>query len=464
MRPSRLIHSTGFRTGLGYAALFAASVCVLFGVIYWQTAGYMERQLRAVTDADFNALVTVFRHSGLPALRSAIDERMAGNRGHSGWFLLLNADGIRLAGNLPVMRLHAGWQQVVVPEVAHHTGEGEPGEGHLVAGEGRHLNGSVFLFVGQDAGQLAEMRELWASALAWGLGVTLLLAALGGAFMGTISLRRVEAINRVAGEIVAGDLARRIPSRGSGDEFDTLAAHLNRMLARIQQLMEGMRQVSGDIAHDLRTPLGRLRQALEKARYEAVSVAEYQVAVDHAIAQTDQILETFAALLRITQIESGARRSRFAPVDLSAVLETVLEIYTPVAEDGGHVLHGDVQAGIRVQGDRELLVQMFANLIENALRHTPAGSRIEIGLKCETDGAVVVIADDGPGIPADQVGKVTQRFYRLESSRTTAGSGLGLSLVAAIAALHEMRMRLSDNGPGLRVTLSFGVTTGSDEC
>jgi signal transduction histidine kinase len=451
-----LFHSTAFRTGLAYAALFGLSAVVLFGIMYWQTAGDMERQLRDVTHADMRALTAVFDDGGLPGLRRAIEERVAGTHGRAGWYLLLDARGNRLAGNLPALTARSGWREVHLPETGTESGEHEHGEGRTVLGEGRRLEAGGFLFVGQDADQLAETRELWTYALLWGIGATLLLAAAGGALMGAAALRRVEAINRVTGAIVQGDLDRRIPRRGSNDEFDVLATHLNEMLARIQQLMEGMRQVSSDIAHDLRTPLGRLRQTLEKTRREATTVAQYQAAVDHAIGQTDQILETFAALLRIAQIESGSRRARFTDVDLSAALETVVDAYAPVAEDSGHTLQASIPPDIHVQGDRELLVQAVANLVENALRHTQATSRIEVALEALPDAVVLTVADNGPGIPEDLLGKVTQRFYRLEASRSTPGSGLGLSLVAAVAALHHVPLQLSDNRPGLRATLRFG--------
>lgn len=456
MRLPNLFHSTAFRIGLGYAALFGLSALVLFGIMYWRTAGDMETQLRAVTHADMQSLAAVFDEGGLPDLRRAIRERVAGDHGRAGWYVLIDRHGTRLAGNLPALTAHVGWRQILIPEKAASFGEHENEETRTVLGEGRRLEGGVFLFVGQDAGQLTEMRELWIYALLWGLGTTLLLATAGGAIMGTVALRRVEEINRVAGAIIQGDLNQRIPLRGSHDEFDVLATHLNEMLTRIQQLMEGMRQVSNDIAHDLRTPLGRLRQALERTLREATTVDQYRVAVDHAIGQTDQILETFAALLRIAQIESGSRRARFTSVNLTEILETVVDTYTPVAEDSEHNLVASIPPNIHVQGDRELLTQAVANLVENALRHTPPTSCIEVTLEVLANGVALTVADNGSGIPEGLRGKVTQRFYRLEASRSTPGSGLGLSMVAAVATLHHAQLQLNDNQPGLRATLYFG--------
>lgn len=451
---TRLLHSTGFRTGLGYAALFGVSALILFSVVYWQTVGDMERQLRAAIDGDVQSLMADYHNGGHQALRQAVADRLATARSNTeGWYLLLDSHGTVLAGNLPPLPRDPGWAEVQAPGGGAGTDTSEPGEGHAVYGRGLRLADGSFLFVGQDAHPLEEMRELMVAALSWGLGVTLLLAALGGAVMGAGALRRVEVINRVAGEIVHGDLARRIPVRGSGDEFDILAEHLNYMLARIQHLMEGMRQVTSDIAHDLRTPLGRVRQRLEAARREATTLVEYQNAVDQAIQETDQIIATFAALLSIAQIESGSRRARFADVDLTTALDTVLDAYAPVAEESGHTLHAELATGIHIHGDRDLLVQAFANLIENALHHTPSGGRIEVSLTAMGNGCIVTVADNGPGIPAEARDKVTQRFYRLEASRSTPGSGLGLSLVAAIADLHDAKLELSDNQPGLRVTL-----------
>ena len=292
-------------------------------------------------------------------------------------------------------------------------------------------------------------------AFLWSLGAVLVLAAGGGAVVGAAALRRVDGVNQVVAHITGGDLARRIPLRGTRDEFDVLSRYLNQMLDRIQALMEGMRQVTNDIAHDLRTPLGRLRQQLEATRHEATTIGDYRRRVEQAIEETDRILETFGALLRIAQIEAGARRARFVPLDLRETMEAVVDAYRPVAEEADHALLAMLQEGVQVQGDRELLMQLFANLIENSLQHTPCGTRIEVNLSRENGQPIASVRDYGPGIPDEARPKVLQRFFRLEASRSTPGSGLGLSLVAAIAELHGIEMQLRDARPGLAVRLLF---------
>jgi signal transduction histidine kinase len=252
-----------------------------------------------------------------------------------------------------------------------------------------------------------------------------------------------------------GHLHERVPTKGKADEFDRLADNLNAMLDRIQQLMQGLHQVSSDIAHDLRTPLSHMRQRLELARLKAASAQDYDAAVDRAVTDIDGILGVFAALLRIAQIEAGARREGFAPVDLSGLFETIIDTYGPVADDVGHRLAGTVAPGLSIRGDRQLLTQMLANLVENTIRHTPAGTEITVSLMPGPAGPVGIVRDTGPGIPETAREKVFQRFFRLDASRMTPGSGLGLSLVSAVAQLHDVRVTLSDNHPGLAVTLDF---------
>jgi signal transduction histidine kinase len=251
-----------------------------------------------------------------------------------------------------------------------------------------------------------------------------------------------------------GDLAQRVPERGTDDDLDRLASTLNRMLDRVAELMDGLRQVSSAVAHELRTPLARLRQRLEAAR-SARSSPEHEAAIDDALLELDAVLDTFGALLRIAQIEAGTCRTGFTDVDLGAIAESVVEAFGPAAEDAGKTLVAAIAPGAHVRGDRELLSQLLANLVENGIRHTPGGVRIEVGVAPTGTGARAVVADDGPGVPAQERERVLRRFQRLERSRDVPGTGLGLSLVAAIADLHGARIVLEDNAPGLRVRLDF---------
>jgi signal transduction histidine kinase len=266
-------------------------------------------------------------------------------------------------------------------------------------------------------------------------------------------LRRIAVITATTERIRAGNLAERVALRGTGDEFDTLAAHINRMLDSIAALTESMRQVTRDIAHDLRTPLGRLRQGLERVRAKARGRPELEQAIDRSIAEVDTVLATFDALLRIGQIEAGTRRAAFRELDLSALLEELAQIYAPVVADSGRTLQQRIAPGLRIRGDRALLVQMMSNLIENGVRHTPAGTTIDLALARDGAGLCASVSDDGPGIPAAERERVFRPFYRLDQSRESRGSGLGLGIVAAVAKLHDMAVSLHDNGPGLRVEL-----------
>ena len=272
-------------------------------------------------------------------------------------------------------------------------------------------------------------------------------------------VRRLRSISVASGEIMQGNLSRRLDVGNRGDEFDELAHHVNDMLDRIQRLIENLQQVSNDIAHDLRTPLTRLRQRLELALSADArcGVTECPMAgeIEKAIAEADILLDTFSAMLRIAQIDSGSRRAGFRTVDLSGLLESLADTYGPVAEDTHHEIQSDITPGVSVNGDAELLTQMFANLIENAIKHTPERSTISLSLMQANPRTLAIVADNGPGIPPEMRERACNRFVRLESSRTTAGNGLGLSLVAAIAHVHGIDLDLGDNQPGLRVILRF---------
>jgi len=318
------------------------------------------------------------------------------------------------------------------------------------------LGDGLLLAVGDDLGRIGEVEEAVATAFLWTVGLAALLGISGGIVLSRAFLARVDAIVRTAEAIIEGDLARRVPVRGTDDDLDRLAGTLNRMLDRIATLMDSLRQVSTDVAHDLRTPLSRLYQRLEGARAHAQSAADYEAAVEDAMREAEGLLETFSALLRIAQVEGASPRAGFRDVNLSAIVESVADAYQPDAEEAGHRIMIDAAPGIVVHGDQELLTQAVANLVENALRHTPAGTRIGVRLWQDSKvGAYLAVEDDGPGVDAGDLPRLTDRFYRGEHSRTTPGNGLGLSLVAAVADLHCAKLQVENTKPGLRIELLF---------
>jgi signal transduction histidine kinase len=449
----RILRSASFRLALVYAALFVLSAGALFATVFVIASAAMENDLAAVLRSEAFQLAEIHRRIGLLGLAEQITRRMNFRSRGPIYYLLQAPTRQVVVGNMPGMPPVDG----VIDFVRDSDSPGGSGRGRLT-GFGLTLSDGSYLLVAQDASRLVDMQRAIVRAFIWASGLTLLLAIGGGVLLSGNFLRRIDTIGRTSRAIMEGDLSARIPVRGTNDEIDQLVISLNAMFDRIQLLMDGLRQVTGDIAHDLRTPLGRLRQRLEGAREHASSTAEYASATEAAIAEADALLEIFSALLRIAQIESGARTSGFAEVDLSALLRSVGEAYQPAAEDSQHKLALDVRDGIRLTGDRQLLAQLFSNLVENALTHTPAGSTVRLGLHPSARGFRAEVADDGPGIPEAEHGKVLDRFYRLDRSRTTAGSGLGLALVKAIANLHGLTLQLEDARPGLAVIVS-GATS-----
>ncbi len=451
MRPSELLHSTSFRLGLLHASAFAISVTVLFLVVYWTTDLTLSHQLDRDIEAESAELVSQAKIQGLEGLEQTLANRVRARS--DAYYLLQGPDGRRLAGNFPDRPAGPGW--IDAYRTLDRNDNVPKDRAHLIRAMGVPVTDGALLFVGRDTYPLNELRE----AIVRGFGICLVFTvalALGSSIlMSTSVLRRIAAITRATREIMGGEIARRIPTSGRRDEFDDLATRLNEMLDRIQALMENLRQVSNEIAHDLRTPLTRLRQRLELALSRAPGGEDEALVLAPAIEDVDAILQTFTSLLRIAQIEAGTRRAGFTIVDLSSLVDDLLEIYVPVAAADQRKLEGHIAHDVRALGDRELLTQMLANLIENALQHTPEGTRVDLCLR-ETDrGPVLTLADNGPGIPEAMREQVFERFARLDAARTTPGSGLGLSLVAAVAELHGSAVELSDNQPGLRVTLRF---------
>lgn len=453
--PGNFFRSTSFRLLAWYAVVFGASVAALFLVVYWITLAALDEQLSDSVDREMEVLVELSRARGLERVVRAIELRMADLRPPRRYYLLQNAAGERIAGNLPPMKPLEGERLLPVRSLQADPASkrDDPADVYPVVAHGRLLENGAFLLVGESRYRAVTAREAIVRALAWGIAITVLLAAAGGAALGVGFLRRIEVINRTTRSIIDGNLAQRVPASGSGDEMDQLAVNLNAMLDRIQALMESLKRVSDDIAHDLRTPLSRLRHRLEAARGR--TGPDGDAVIEQSLAEVDAILETFSALLRISQIEAGARRAAFSDVDLGQIVSTVCEAYAPVAEDRSQRLNAVLSGVPTIQGDRELLTQMVANLVENPIRHCPPDADISVGLALEDGSLVLRVADTGPGIPASEREKVFRRFYRLESSRTTPGSGLGLALVKAVADLHGASVELSDNQPGLRVAVRF---------
>lgn len=441
--------STSFRTGSVYAALFLVAVLAIFAASYQLARADMNNALQTSISSDFETLLAEHKDKGFPALKEAVDERLSETTDYDRLYALSDPSGAIVAGNIAALPVAAGGYEGPVKAVSGATQKSKVPD-HVI---GRVLAlGDATLFVGRDAGAMEETLETLLGAFVIGGLGTAAAALVVGVALGRHSARRIGAMSETTRSIIATGLTDRILLKGNGDEFDMLSADINVMLDRIHGLMEGIRQISSDIAHDLRTPLSRMRHRLESSlRKRPASLRSYRNTVKQSVAEADGIITTFNALLHIAQIEGGARRSHFRTVDLSEVLLGLGETYAPVAEDAGLSLASDVQIGVRVNGDRELLTQLFANLIENAVRHGVSGGRIVLTLADCLGQIKATVADNGPGIPRDEREKVFRRLYRLEQSRTTAGHGLGLSLVAAVADLHCARVTLHDNRPGLRV-------------
>jgi signal transduction histidine kinase len=430
-----------------YGGLFGCLALILLGVIYGATDVYMSNSLDPAIDSDITELEDSLQAGGNDALVAQVKERVRQTPNGPIYYLLQDPEGKPIAGNIPPARNGEGRFDLKLPR---------PNSPSVaVHAHGTTLPDGGYLTVGVDALPRREMHKLILRVFGWSSAITLVLALAGGALVSGGLLQRIETISRAARDIMAGDFSRRIPTRGTGDELDHLVTSLNAMLERNEAAMEGVRQVSNDIAHDLRTPLTRLRQRLDLAQRRARSVEEWRRAADACICDMDAILQTFGALLRIAQIESGMPARRFAKVDLSELLRTVIEVYQPMAEEKEQPFTADIASGLTVRGDRELLTQMIANVIENAMKHSPRGTSISLVTSESASTLDVAVSDSGPGIPSEQRARVFQRFYRLGRSRSTPGNGLGLSLVEAVAALHQIGVELTDNAPGLRVTLRF---------
>lgn len=450
MRLAHLLRSSTFRLAVLYMALFGASVAVLLIFIYMSTAGYMAVQTDDTIEAEVTGLAERYGISGLDGLIRSIDERLSRKPNGDAVYLLTDDQLTPLIGNLdrwPRVAIDGdGWLNFSLEQS---TDDGDVT--HRARARPFTLRGGYRLLVGRDMHALDATRTLILRAIAWGLAITVMMALAGGYMISRRTMRRLEAINETSRRIMHGDLSQRIPTRSTDDDFDQLAENLNGMLDTIERLMEDVRRVTDNVAHDLRTPLTRLRNRLEALKGDG---SLDKSTVEAALADADGLLATFNALLRIASIESGRRRAAFEAVALDDLLRDVTELYEPLAEHKNQSLDVAVSGEVQVRGDRDLLFQAFANLLDNAIKYTPDGGGIRVTLEDSAAGPRIRIIDSGPGIPEASRDQVFKRFFRLEESRHTPGNGLGLSLVEAVARLHKANIRL-DGEPGLDVSLDF---------
>ena len=451
MRPAELFRRTSFRLAMMMTVAIVAVLLLAGGIGF----GLMNAQLTSRQDARvtemFRSLEQAMAAGDERDLIEIINSRIAASPEQSSIYLLKDQTGRVLAANIQGTDQPPGWSTVPA---------GLEGiTGHYAYRVFSGTSGNYTLSVGLSNADLDDLGDILAGSLGWS-ALTVLIAAVGiGAVLATRMDKRLAQVDHIMNRVADGDLAARLDLSGRGDDVDQIAATINVALARLEGVVEAMRQVSADIAHDLRTPLNRLRIRIEKA---ATSVEAGQPMADDlakALTEADQINETFSALLRIAQIESGSRKEGFQPLGLGKLLGDVVEIYRAVAEDAGQTLTTGTNVAGRINGDPELMTQMFVNLIENAIRHCPAGTVITYAVTETAGNVTVCISDSGAGIPVVERENVQRRLYRLEKSRTTPGSGLGLSLVRAIADLHKASVTLRDTnsaqGKGLTVEVSF---------
>ncbi len=437
-----------------YMVLFATSVFILMGFIYWATAGYMASQTDETIEAEIIGLAEQYQRQGLNGLISVIRERVARDPNGKAVYLFTARDFIKLAGNISKWpedgEVQEGWLNFTLDEsLGWPTEEARPARARVFI-----VPGGLRLLVGRDVNEFMAVKQLVERAINWGMGITFALAMFGGIMMSRSTAKRVELINQTSRKIMTGNLSLRIPDRGTNDDFDQLARNLNEMLDRIVQLMEGIRHVSDNIAHDLRTPLTRLRNQLENTLVSVESDKDRE-RVANAVAEADQLLATFNALLRIARLEMGGRAANFTRFDLSALAHDAGELYEALAEDKNQSLNMLVEPEVTLVGDRDLIFQTLCNLIDNAIKYTPEGGNIDVSLSGDKEQVYLAVCDSGIGIPAEEKDKVFQRFYRVAKSRSLTGNGLGLSLVQAVMELHQGSIELRDNAPGLRVELTL---------
>lgn len=462
----KLIRTTAFRLTLAYLFLFALFAAFLLGFFAWNTRRMVTEQITETVNAETSELDDEFARGGLRGLVYAIENRAL--RPGANLYLVTSATGQAIAGNVgslaPGVMGQLGWNETVYRRL-----DEQASNDHRALVKVSDVPGGLRLLVGRDLEERRRLFLIVASAAQFSVLVVIVLGLAGGIFVARRVLRRIDAMTGTAQRIMAGNLSERLPVGRSGDEIDRLADNLNAMLERIEALMSGLKEVSDNIAHDLKTPLTRLRNRSEEALASAKNEGEYRAALERTIEESDGLIRTFNALLMIARAESGQARDNMSNFDAADVAAGIQDLYEPLAEDKGLTLRVATSEA-PVHGNRELISQALANLVENAIkygqsnkvaRNPAAGPDIAIEARRDGERILLSVADRGPGIPEADRLRAIERFVRLEASRTQPGSGLGLSLASAVATLHGGELQLTDNNPGLRVTISIPAASSA---
>lgn len=448
----KLLNTSVFRLSLVYALLFSAVAAGALGYIYWMAKGQMEQQTDARLQLETDALLNLYRRLAVEGLSGAITMRNSENGSRYLISRLIHRSEQDLTRDLEFEHFTQSSKQIVASLPF-----------SLISGEKRHseparmmltlLPGGYQLLVVTDLKEQQTLQARLLQTVLAAIAIIVALALAGGIFMSHNVQRRLNAVGHTANEIMSGDLTRRMPVTRRNDEFDSLSRVLNTMLARIEHLMHSMRDVTNNLAHDLRNPLNRLRNRLETSQFQPSAQTDYPQLIQDTIVEVDELIKTFNALLSIAQIESSAQRQDWAEVDLTLLIEELADLYTAVAEEQNLTLSYHAAPSLQIHGNRQLLAQAITNLLDNAVKYTPAGGEIHLAATQQAGNITITVADNGPGIPKAQREQVFKRFTRLDNARSTPGNGLGLSLVKAVAELHGATVQLDDNYPGLQASI-----------
>jgi len=456
----KLLRTTAFRLTLVYLLIFVLFAASLLGYFALNTRRLINEQITRTVTAEITRLREQYTAAGIRGLVLFIDLRS--RRPGSSLYLVTAPSGEALAGNVgalaPGALDHPGWLETSYRRIEA-TDEVE----HRALVQVVELPGGFRLLVGRDLEERERIYGIIANAGRWSFALVVVLGLAGGFFVSSRVLKRIDAMTDTAHTIMAGDLSGRLPIAGTGDELDRLAGNVNAMLERIEALMHGLKEVSDNIAHDLKTPLTRLRNRCEQALRGAKGDGDYRAALESTIAESDELIRTFDALLMIARAESGHARDNMIEFDAAEIARDVGELYEPLADEKGLALKVEAPLAAPARGNRELVSQALANLIDNAIKYAGpeaskmngAAAEIVVGASVEGERIILTVADRGPGIPDADRGRVVERFVRLEQSRSLPGSGLGLSLASAVARLHGGELKLEDNHPGLRSIIAL---------